>query len=219
MEDNLLAMRSPGSFFFAGKLLIWPFLLIEVVAIGAHCAFAGQSLLTSTAVSGNNSVPAQSHSKPWRVEFAIHNWGTPATNVHPVDAAAIGLNCVWLNAGDVIELSSKWDNGGASSPRVTGLSSLPVQFIYVRYQRDPATMTEALEVWDINGNRFAYVPAGYPSDNSSYVFPGAFVGGTGSNPEYCVLPHSYAPGSSELEASGHVGQHQYAFALEVRRGH
>jgi hypothetical protein len=115
------------------------------------------------------------------VEFAIHNWGTPATNVHPVDAAAIGLNCVWLNAGDVIELSSKWDNGGASSARVTGLSSLPVQFIYVRYQRDPATMTEALEVWDINGNRFAYVPAGYPSDNSSYVFPGAFVGGTGSN--------------------------------------
>ncbi|MBV8846085.1 MAG: hypothetical protein JO307_25025, partial [Bryobacterales bacterium] len=90
----------------------------------------------------------------------------------------VGLNCVWLNGGDSIELSSRWDNGGGSSARISGLSALPVQFIYVRYQRDPSMMTEALEAWDINGNRVGVVQPTFPSANS-YSSAGALVGGDG----------------------------------------
>jgi hypothetical protein len=151
------------------------------LGIGAHLAYAGQSLVMTTGTASNNSITSLSHTSPWRVEFAIHDWGTPADNSHPLDAIAIGLSCVWLTNGDSIELSSKWDNGGVSSARVSGLSRLATQFIYVRYQRDPATMTEALEVWDINGKRIGVVQPAYPSDNASYVGSGVLIGGSGTS--------------------------------------
>jgi hypothetical protein len=149
--------------------------------LAAPLAHAGMSLVTTTTSASNSAIPAQNHNSPWRVEFAVHDWGNPGTNVHLLDAGAIGLTCLWQNGGDAIQLSTSWDNGGVSSARINGLSTLPAQFMYVRYQRDPATMTEALEVWDINGNRFYAVTASYPSDNTSYSFTGALIGGTGTS--------------------------------------
>ena len=167
LEDHLLIMQSLRGAFHNALFLI---------AGGAGAVYAGSSLVTTTAKVVNSSVPSQNQNAPWRLEFAIHDWGSPVENAHPCGAQAIGLNCEWLSAGTILQLTTSWDIGGLVC-RINQLGSLPVQFIYVRYQRDPSTKTETCEGWDIHGTKIDDSILTYSSNNTAYNFAGVEAGG------------------------------------------
>jgi hypothetical protein len=59
------------------------------------------------------------------------------------------------------------------------MGNLPVKFITIRFQEDPAAKLDFCQAWDINGNKILDVSLPFTSESGSNS-PGAAVSSTGS---------------------------------------
>lgn len=140
-------------------------------------AFAGQSIIFGTNLIQNTSVPNTPTS---RVEFYLHDWATNGSTFHVVEASNTGWRAYTQISGSSVTLVlyNQWETGGQLAQFEIG--NLVPKAIYVRLQHNPATKTDLIEAWDINGNHISSNTFTYASE----VNPGGttFQMGFGSEP-------------------------------------
>ena len=145
--------------------------------------WGGESIQFSPGQSAQNtSVPAQSVSTPWYIEFYIHDWNNAATsNVYLLGPPALGLTGYIqanANGSQFLIIYSQTESQASlfCFVQIGAPANLPAQGLYVRYQHVPGISTDECELWDINGNRLAMGQATYTSPGANQ--PGVSVGGT-----------------------------------------
>lgn len=125
-------LRCPGSFLIASSL-----------------ALASQSV-----VSTGSNYPAleiasmcAAHDCPVRAEYLVHDWGANPSGFAVISHAAGFYSQV---SGGTLTLSSYWDTSG-----YVHFITLPTvkKLLTIRYQRDPAALTQSVEAWDADGIR------------------------------------------------------------------
>jgi hypothetical protein len=146
-------------------------------------AFGGQSIQFPGGQSAQNwSVPGQSSSTPWYVEFYIHDWSNVATsNVYVLSPPALGLTGYLIPGGNgsqffTIYSQTESQASGFCGVQVGAPANLPAQGVYVRYQHVPGGSTDECEMWDVAGNRILAGQTAYTSTAANTS--GVSVGGS-----------------------------------------
>jgi hypothetical protein len=152
-------------------------------------AWAGQSVVLTTGVVGNDSVRAQRVDAPCRLESSIHDWdqNPPAGHIGEATACGFDLEFITVNGAPWLQLYD-WTEAGAGVCQIP-LATLPSRFITYRFQHIPAAAggTTTCEAWDVNGRAVA-VGGQFPNNTKSFSYTGirnatsngACVSGTGA---------------------------------------
>ncbi len=125
---------------------------ILVWAVAAAAAFAGQSLVLAQSGRQSFSLPGQSRTASWRVEFQLHDVGVPLSDTNILGMS--GFITRLYSGGKQFYVAPQGDSYPGGTPCIfntTGRSNM-----LVRIQRDYSAMKYYCEIWEADGSNYTF---------------------------------------------------------------